>query len=59
MLIYGDKMKTEKELMKEFNQELKSKTLSVFDDCIECNNEGRLVRGLCFKCWCKYIKGII
>jgi hypothetical protein len=25
--------------------------LSVYDDCMKCNKEARLLNGLCFECW--------
>ena len=35
----------------EFNDLLKKRVLSVYDDCIKCNKEARLLQGLCFECW--------
>ncbi len=41
----------EEDLIKEeFDKILKSRTLSVYDECEECGEEARLLNCLCFKC---------
>lgn len=37
----------------EFEKELKARTLSVYDECEACGQEGRLLDCLCIKCWRK------